>query len=76
MKDALTNIFTNLRPVFQVLLEGKYIFSIYGLNSSSNIFGDFVDLINIKWIAMPFGSYMDPYEGCLDKYLHKFMACI
>jgi hypothetical protein len=40
--EALTNNFTNLGPVFNVLLEGEYIFGIYGLNSSSNVFGDFV----------------------------------
>ena len=42
MKEALTNIFTHLGPVFNALLEGKYVFSIYGLNSSSNIFVDFI----------------------------------
>ena len=47
MEEASTNIFTNLGPAFNVLLEGKYVFSIYGLNSSSNIFVDFV-LIQYK----------------------------
>jgi hypothetical protein len=35
MKEALTNIFTNLGPIFNVLLEGEYIFGIYGRNSSN-----------------------------------------
>jgi hypothetical protein len=42
MKEALTNIFTNLGPIFNVLLEGEYIFGTYGLNSSSNYFVDFI----------------------------------
>jgi hypothetical protein len=42
MKQALRNIFTNLGPVFNMLLEGEYVFGIYGLNSSSNFFVDFV----------------------------------
>jgi hypothetical protein len=53
----LTNIFTNVGTVYKVLLEGEYVFGIYGLNSSSNFFVDFV---------------LDQYKIDCDDHWHTF----